>query len=369
MIDVVTVGAGGGSIAWLSPEGTLKVGPRSAGADPGPLCYAKGGTEPTVTDAHARARPDPAAPARRRDPARRRAPPATASSGLADQLGLTLERCATGILEISAWNQANALRQITVKRGLDVRDFTLTTFGGSGLAAACRLSTSSASPACWCRPTRATSRRSGCSPSTSRTTTCRPRRPARPARPRPRRRRSTTTLDRPGRTRAGRGGLRRASSSASCAPPTCATSARPSRCGCRARRRRSTPACADGVAAFHAAAPSSSTATTSRDDPRQQVEWVNLRVTGIGPITRPELRELAAGVDGDALDRARQARARSASTPSGLRRHRATGGPTSRRRRRRRARRSSRSSARRAGAPGLRGASTPSATLITEERA
>ena len=52
MIDVVTVGAGGGSIAWVSPEGTLKVGPRSAGADPGPLCYGRGGTEPTVTDAH-----------------------------------------------------------------------------------------------------------------------------------------------------------------------------------------------------------------------------------------------------------------------------------------------------------------------------
>ena len=52
MIDVVTVGAGGGSIAWLSPEGTLKVGPQSAGADPGPLCYAKGGAEVTITDAH-----------------------------------------------------------------------------------------------------------------------------------------------------------------------------------------------------------------------------------------------------------------------------------------------------------------------------
>src|SRR6187200_1751638 len=52
MIDVVTVGAGGGSIAWVSREGTLKVGPRSAGADPGPLCYGKGGTEPTITDAH-----------------------------------------------------------------------------------------------------------------------------------------------------------------------------------------------------------------------------------------------------------------------------------------------------------------------------
>ncbi len=52
MIDLVTVGSGGGSIAWLAPDGALKVGPRSAGADPGPLCYARGGTEPTVTDAH-----------------------------------------------------------------------------------------------------------------------------------------------------------------------------------------------------------------------------------------------------------------------------------------------------------------------------
>ena len=69
MIDVVTVGAGGGSVAWISAEGTLKVGPRSAGADPGPACYRLGGTEPTVTDAHLAARPDPAPPAGRRDPA------------------------------------------------------------------------------------------------------------------------------------------------------------------------------------------------------------------------------------------------------------------------------------------------------------
>ncbi len=84
------------------------------------------------------ARPDPTPPARRRDPARRRA----ARAGIADlaaQLGLDFETCATGILEISAWNQANALRQVSVKRGLDVRDFMLTTFGGSGSLLACRL--------------------------------------------------------------------------------------------------------------------------------------------------------------------------------------------------------------------------------------
>src|SRR6476619_2071963 len=115
MIDVVTVGAGGGSIAWLSPEGSLKVGPHSAGADPGPLCYAKGGTQPTITDAHV---------------VLGRIPPHllggeipldvdAARDGvhaLASKLGLTPEACATGILEISAWNQANALRQVTVKR-------------------------------------------------------------------------------------------------------------------------------------------------------------------------------------------------------------------------------------------------------------
>jgi N-methylhydantoinase A len=138
MIDVVTVGAGGGSIAWLSPEGTLKVGPQSAGADPGPLCYAKGGTEVTITDAHVFLG---------------RIPPhllggeipldvEAADRGireLASQLRLTPEACAAGVLEISAWNQANALRQVTVKRGLDVRDFTLTTFGGSGSLLLCRL--------------------------------------------------------------------------------------------------------------------------------------------------------------------------------------------------------------------------------------
>ena len=138
MIDVVTVGAGGGSIAWLSPEGTLKVGPQSAGADPGPLCYGKGGAQVTVTDAHV---------------VLGRIPPHllggeipldvdVARAGveaLAADLGIGPEACATGVLEISAWNQANALRQVTVKRGLDVRDFALTTFGGSGPLLLCRL--------------------------------------------------------------------------------------------------------------------------------------------------------------------------------------------------------------------------------------
>ena len=138
MVDVVTVGAGGGSVAWISPEESLKVGPRSAGADPGPLCYGKGGRDVTVTDAHlvlGRIPPHLLGGEIPLDPE-------AARSGIADlaaKLGLPDVECAAGILEIAAWNQANAVRQVTVKRGLDVRDFTLVTFGGSGSLLACPL--------------------------------------------------------------------------------------------------------------------------------------------------------------------------------------------------------------------------------------
>jgi N-methylhydantoinase A len=138
MIDVVTVGAGGGSIAWVSPEGTLKVGPQSAGADPGPLCYGLGGTDVTVTDAHVVLGRIPPHLLGGEIPLDVEAAHAGVEA-LAKELGLSPEACATGVLEISAWNQANALRQVTVKRGLDVRDFTLTTFGGSGSLLLCRL--------------------------------------------------------------------------------------------------------------------------------------------------------------------------------------------------------------------------------------
>jgi N-methylhydantoinase A len=138
MVDVVTVGAGGGSIAWVSPERTLKVGPRSAGASPGPACYGRGGTEPTVTDAAVllgRIPPHLLGGAVPLDPAAA----AAAVDPVATELGLTGPDCAAGILEIFAWNQANALRRITTGRGLDVRDFPLVTFGGSGSLLACRL--------------------------------------------------------------------------------------------------------------------------------------------------------------------------------------------------------------------------------------
>jgi N-methylhydantoinase A len=138
MVDIVTVGTGGGSIAWVSPEGTLKVGPRSAGASPGPACYGQGGTEPTATDAFLLLGHIPEHLLGGEIPLDRAAAHA-AYEPLAAAVGLEVEACAAGVLEISAWNQANAIRQVTVKRGLDVRDFDLCAFGGSGPLAACRL--------------------------------------------------------------------------------------------------------------------------------------------------------------------------------------------------------------------------------------
>lgn len=138
MVDVATVGAGGGSVAWRSAAGTLKVGPRSAGADPGPICYGRGGTEVTVTDACAALGLIPPrligggieldVPAARDGIAR-----------LAAALGIPADGCAAGIMDIHAWNQANAIRQVTVRRGADVRELPMVVFGGSGPLTACAL--------------------------------------------------------------------------------------------------------------------------------------------------------------------------------------------------------------------------------------
>ena len=131
MIDIVTVGTGGGSVAWRAPDGGLKVGPRSAGADPGPICYGKGGTEPTTTDAALLLGQIPphllgGEIALDRERAER------GMVDLAAGLGIDPIRTAEGIMEIAAWSQANAVRQVSVKRGLDVRDYLLVAFGGSG---------------------------------------------------------------------------------------------------------------------------------------------------------------------------------------------------------------------------------------------
>src|ERR1700724_281826 len=135
MIDIETIGTGGGSIARISREGHLKVGPRSAGAEPGPMCYPNGGAEPTITDANL---------------VLGRIPPALIGAGIAlaaarSRAGLhalaqrlpgamSAEQLAHGIIEIANWSQANAIRQMTIQRGIDPRAFALLAFGGAGPA-------------------------------------------------------------------------------------------------------------------------------------------------------------------------------------------------------------------------------------------
>jgi N-methylhydantoinase A len=135
MIDIKTIGTGGGSIAWISREGHLKVGPKSAGADPGPMCYPNGGAEPTITDANLVLGRIPAALIGGGivlDAARARA----GLNALASKLpgNMSAEQLADGIIEIANWNQANAIRQMTIQRGIDPRDFALLAFGGAGPA-------------------------------------------------------------------------------------------------------------------------------------------------------------------------------------------------------------------------------------------
>ncbi len=135
MLDIKTIGTGGGSIAFRTRTGQLKVGPRSAGAEPGPMCYPNGGDEPTITDANL---------------VLGRLPPALIGGGiklnvqrartgleaLAARLpgNLNAEQLAEGIVEIANWDQANAIRQMTIQRGIDPADFALLSFGGSGPA-------------------------------------------------------------------------------------------------------------------------------------------------------------------------------------------------------------------------------------------
>lgn len=132
MIDVHTIGAGGGSIAFVDSAGAFRVGPRSAGADPGPAAYGQGGVEPTVTDANlVLGRLDPEnflGGAMRLDPAAAR----RAVADLAERVGLGLEEAAEGILTIVNANMANAISSRTVQKGLDPRGFSLVAFGGAG---------------------------------------------------------------------------------------------------------------------------------------------------------------------------------------------------------------------------------------------
>jgi len=141
-LDIHTVGAGGGSIAFIDAGGALRVGPRSAGAIPGPACYNRGGEVPTVTDANlvlGRILPAQfAGGAMRVDPelARRAIIP------LAEEMGKTLVEAALGIIRVAENNMARAIRAVTSRRGLDPRKFTLLSFGGAGGLHACALADS-----------------------------------------------------------------------------------------------------------------------------------------------------------------------------------------------------------------------------------
>ncbi|HEX5192959.1 MAG TPA: hydantoinase/oxoprolinase family protein [Solirubrobacteraceae bacterium] len=131
-VAVHTVGAGGGSIAWRDAGGALRVGPRSAGADPGPACYGRGGTEPTVTDANlvlGYLAPDaPLAGGVALDLEAARA----AVGGLGSELGLGPDECAQGIVRVANAEMLRALRVVTVERGIDPRRYALLCFGGAG---------------------------------------------------------------------------------------------------------------------------------------------------------------------------------------------------------------------------------------------
>ena len=140
VIDLVEIGAGGGSIAWVDSGGILRVGPESAGADPGPICYGRGGDDPTITDANlllGRLNPDfflGGEMGLRADAARE-----GIDRRCAEPMGMDAVACANGIVEIANAAMTNALRVMTVQRGYDPRDMAMVAFGGAGPLHANRL--------------------------------------------------------------------------------------------------------------------------------------------------------------------------------------------------------------------------------------
>jgi N-methylhydantoinase A len=132
VVDIVEIGAGGGSIAWIDSGGALKIGPRSAGASPGPASYGLGGTEPTVTDANliaGRINPDYFLGGELQlDVEKAR----TAYQPIADALGVSIEEAAIGVIRLANANMVNALKLVSVRKGYDPREFALIAFGGGG---------------------------------------------------------------------------------------------------------------------------------------------------------------------------------------------------------------------------------------------
>ena len=139
MVDMHTIGAGGGSIAYLDAGGLLQVGPESAGADPGPACYGQGGTRPTVTDANLVLGRLPADVALGGGMSVDLAAAQAALQPLAEGMGRSVEAAAEGVLQVANERMAQALRVISVQRGMDPAAFALLSFGGAGGLHVCAL--------------------------------------------------------------------------------------------------------------------------------------------------------------------------------------------------------------------------------------
>ena len=139
VVDIVTVGAGGGSIAWADDGGLLRAGPRSAGATPGPACYRRGGEVPTITDAHlirGTLRPDTFLGGRMDVDA---AASQRVFAPLAERFGLSLEEIADSAIRLAEANIVRAIQQVSTERGRDPRDYVLVPFGGAGPLHAARV--------------------------------------------------------------------------------------------------------------------------------------------------------------------------------------------------------------------------------------
>jgi N-methylhydantoinase A len=142
MLDIVTIGAGGGSVGWLDEGGLLRVGPKSAGADPGPACYGKGGAEPTVTDADiVLGRLDPGFFAGGRMRLHADAARAAIEEKIAGPMGLSVPEAAAGLARVVDANMASGVREITIRRGHDPREFPMVVAGGAGPNHACAIAT------------------------------------------------------------------------------------------------------------------------------------------------------------------------------------------------------------------------------------
>jgi N-methylhydantoinase A len=132
-LDIVEVGAGGGSIAWIDASGALRVGPQSAGAEPGPVCYGRDGSKPTVTDANVvNGYINPTTIANATMRIDHQAAWQAIKSQIADPLGLGTHEAAYGISQIANSAMMRALRAVSTERGRDPRDYTLVSFGGAG---------------------------------------------------------------------------------------------------------------------------------------------------------------------------------------------------------------------------------------------